>query len=285
MVNGTHRRLDVLGAVLVFAATALVCTALIRIGDWPAWGIWAAFGSAMLLIASFVVHVRHHRDPIIAPRLFTACRFRAGAIGILSYYVGFAVILLSSTLLLTEVWHYTALRTALAIAPGPIVASVLAPFSGRIAARFGFRSIILTGSAIFALAGAWSLITLNAGPTTPVVLLPSLLLWGMANGIIQPALFGAASAAPASDLSSASAVLTMARQLGSAFGVALLVAVLGDNATLSAPGLRRGWMLVIASAVITLLLGLRKPAANSESVRAEVRAPGPQRADSMHSRR
>ena len=222
------RRLDVLGAVLVFAATGLVCTALVQVSSWPAWRIWGAFCLALLLIVVFVIHVRRHPDPIIAPRLFTAHRFRAGALGILTYYVGFAVILLGSTLLLTEVWHYTALRTALAIAPGPIVASVLAPFSGRIAARVGFRSIILTGSILFALAGAWPLAH-GATSGYSTVVLPSLLWWGMANGLIQPALFGTASAAPASDLSSASAVLAMARQLGSAFGVAILVAVLGAH--------------------------------------------------------
>ncbi len=272
------RRLDVLGAVLVFAATGLVCTALVQVSSGPAWRIGGAFCLALLLIVVFVIHVRRHPDPIIAPRLFTAHRFRAGALGILTYYVGFAVILLGSTLLLTEVWHYTALRTALAIAPGPIAASVLAPFSGRIAARVGFRSIILTGSILFALAGAWPLAH-GATSGYSTVVLPSLLWWGVANGLIQPALFGTASAAPASDLSSASAVLAMARQLGSAFGVAILVAVLGASTTLRAADLRRGWVLVIASAGITLLTGLRNSAANSKSAEAEVRAARRQRVD------
>jgi hypothetical protein len=93
--------------------------------------------------------------------------------------------------------------------------------------------------------------------------LPSLVLWGLANGVIQPSLFGTASAAPADALSSASAVLTTARQLGSAFGVAVLVAVLGDATTLDVADLRRGWLLVIASALVTLLTGLRKSAAGN----------------------
>jgi EmrB/QacA subfamily drug resistance transporter len=263
------RRLDLLGAVLVFAATALVCTALVQISAWPAWGVWGAFVLAALLIVGCVMHVWHHSDPIIAPQLFRASRFRAGAIGVLTYYVGFAVILLGSTLLLTEAWNYTALGTALAIAPGPLVASILAPFSGRIAARVGHRTVILIGSLLFALAGAWPLITLTATANYAGVVLPSLLLWGMANGIIQPALFGTASAAPTSELSSASAVLTMARQLGSAFGVALLVAVLGDTTALTTADLRRGSMLVVASAVITFLTGLRQSARNGQGAEAQ----------------
>ena len=77
----------------------------------------------------------------------------------------------------------------------------------------------------------------------------------------------------------------MGRQLGSAFGVALLVAVLGETTTLTAADLCRGSMLVIASALITLLTGVRRTGTNGESARIEVRAPDQQRADSVHSRR
>lgn len=258
------RRLDMLGALLVFAATGLACTALVQVSEWPAWSIWTTLGLSMLLVAVFVVHVRRHPDPIVAPRLFTTSRFQAGAIGILTYYVGFAAILLGSTLLLIDIWHYTALHTALAIAPGPLAASMLAPFAGRIAARLGFRRVVLIGSILFAGTGIWPLLTINDRPAYATVVLPSLLLWGLANGLIQPALFGTASAAPAADLSSASAVLTMARQLGSAFGVALLVAVLANSAAVDTTGVRRGWMIVIASAVVTALAGLRKSAATKE---------------------
>ena len=58
-----------------------------------------------------------------------------------------------------------------------------------------------------------------------------------ANALIQPTLFAAADAAPGAQLASGSAVLTMARQLGSAFGVALLVAVLGAEHTAGLAGL------------------------------------------------
>ena len=57
-----------------------------------------------------------------------------------------------------------------------------------------------------------------------------MLLWGVANALIQPSLFACADAAPQAQLASGSAVLSMGRQLGSAVGVAVLVAVLGDRA-------------------------------------------------------
>ncbi len=211
-----------------------------------------------LSAAAVWVHLRRHVDPILAPGLLTAARFRAGATGILTYYIGFAAILLGSTLLLTDVWHYSSLETALAIAPGPLVSSVIAPFAGRIMARFGFSVVVGSGAAVFALAGLWPLLTVGDAPAYGTTVLPSLVLWGVANGLIQPGLFSTASAAPTADLSSASAVLTASRQLGSAVGVAVLVAVLTTGGTLDVAGVRRGWLIVTASAVATVLVGLWK---------------------------
>ncbi|GAB3410026.1 MFS transporter [Flindersiella endophytica] len=257
------RRLDLLGALLILVAAGLVCTALVEVREWPGEWIWSALAAAGILVPVLVVHLKRHPDPILAPGLLTVIRLRAGVIGILSYYTGFAAILLGTTLLLTNTWHYSALRTALAIAPGPLVASVIAPFSGRLIARFGFHSSVLIGSASFGLAGLWSLLTAGDTPAYGASVLPSLVLWGVANGLIQPALFGTASAAAADDLSSASAVLTTARQLGSALGVALLVAMVTTGSLVGLAGLRRGWLIVLASAIVTGIVGLRAPLGRS----------------------
>jgi MFS family permease len=58
------------------------------------------------------------------------------------------------------------------------------------------------------------------------------------------------------ELASGSAVLSMSRQVGSALGVAVLVAVLGSGTARTLPSFDHAWILVLASAVATGLAGL-----------------------------
>ena len=228
-------RADGVGTVLVLGAVGLVCTALTEAPGWPPSRTWPVLAAGLVLAAAFVVHIRRHPAPLVTPRLFAVRRFSAGAVGLVTYYTGFAAMLLGMTLLLTVRWHFSVLLAAVCIAPGPITNGIVAPFSGRLSARFGRRDMVVTGAVLFAAAGAWPLATAGGGPAYAVVVLPSMLLWGVANAFIQPSLFASADAAPRAELASGSAVLATARQLGSALGVAIFVAVLGDR-----PGQRPG---------------------------------------------
>src|SRR5262249_32318381 len=162
----------------------------------------------------------------ISPRLFTVRAFSAGAAGLVAYYTGFASMLLGTTMLLTVHWHFSVLQAAVAIAPGPITAGILSPFSGRLSARFGTRTTVLAGALSFAAAAAWPLAGAGGGPAYWTAVLPAMLLWGVANALIQPALLTTADTAPRSELASGSAVLATARQVGAALGVAIFVAAL-----------------------------------------------------------
>jgi MFS transporter, DHA2 family, methylenomycin A resistance protein len=121
-------------------------------------------------------------------------RCSAGAVRLVTYYTGFAAMFLGTTLLLTVQWHFSVPQAAASIAPGPITAGIVSPFSGRLSARFGTRSMVVAGAVFFAAAGAWPLASAGGGPAYGVVVLPSMLLWGVANALIQPSLFACAEA-------------------------------------------------------------------------------------------
>jgi EmrB/QacA subfamily drug resistance transporter len=252
----TSRRIDGVGIVLVLGAVGLLCAALTEAPRWPPLRTWPVLAAGLVLGASFVAHIRRHPDPVAAPRLFSVRAFRAGAAGILAYYTGFAAMLLGVTLLLTVQWQFSVLLTAVSVAPGPITAGIVSPFSGRLSARFGVRAIVVAGAVLFAAAGAWLLATAGDSPAYAAVVLPAMLLWGVANALIQPALFACADAAPRTDLASGSAVLATARQLGSALGIAIFVAVLGGRAARGLAGFDRAWTVVVITAAITAFAGL-----------------------------
>jgi hypothetical protein len=233
-----------------------VCTGLTEAPGWPLARTGLVVAAGLVLAIAFVAHIRRHPEPLVSPRLFAARRFSASAIGLLAYYTGFAAMLLGTTLLLTVEWRFSVLRAAACIAPGPITAGVISPFSGRLWARLGVPGTVVTGAVLFAAAGAWPLATAGHVPAYATVVLPSMLLWGVANALIQPSLFACADAAPRAQLATSSAVLSMGRQLGSAVGVAVLVAVLGDRPAGDLAGFDQAWIVVLVTATMTAAAGL-----------------------------
>ena len=75
-----------------------------------------------------------------------------------------------------------------------------------------------------------------------------MILGGMGAGLTQAPLFAAASTLATHRTTTGSAVLNMARQVGSAVGVALLVVLLaGEHPGRLAP-FHRGWILILVAA-------------------------------------
>jgi MFS family permease len=258
-VAGTRQRIDAVGAVLVLVAMGMVCAGLTEALEWPPVATWTVLAVGSLLVAGCILHVFRHPAPVVPPRLFGVGVFSVSTAGLLAYYVGFGAMLLSTSLLLTEYWSYSAIQAALAFAPGLTMAGICAPFSGRIVERFGARATLLLGAALFGMAAGWRLLTTTNTPAYFQMVLPTILLWGVANALIQPTLFRAADAVPRADVASGSAVLAMARQLGSSLGVALLVILLGSTDVLSTAGFNRVWLLTIASASLTGVAALLLP--------------------------
>jgi EmrB/QacA subfamily drug resistance transporter len=260
-------RIDGVGMLLVLGAMGLVSAGLIQASTWPAHVVWPMIGAGLVLAIAFVFHAVRHPDPVIPPRLFAARRYRISAMGLLGYHVGFAMMLLGTTLLLTDVLHLSVLQAALGIAPGPISAGVASPFSGRLNARLGVRRMLLVGAALFGAAAAWPLLVAATGaaPSYVAWVLPTLLLWGIANAFIQPTFFAGADAAPRDDLSLGTAVLAASRQVGAALGVATLVALLAAAGATPLLGFQLAWMIVLASAASTAIAGLLSAPASASA--------------------
>jgi EmrB/QacA subfamily drug resistance transporter len=278
-------RPDLLGA----AALALGIGALtLGIVKGPEWG-WtdprtlASFLGAVALVAAFLYRSAHHQAPVIELPLLKVRSFAVANLATLVFFAGFGTMLLGGVLLLTEVWGYSELRAGFALSPGPLMAAAFAIPSGRLGARIGQRPVATAGGLVFAASFAYILATVGPTPEYTSTFLPGFMLGGIGVGMTLGTLPAAATAElPAGRFATGSAVFGMARQLGSAIGVAVLVALLSGTATggdlLS--GLRHGWWFALGCGVGTALLAaalppLRRkaPADAAEAATAEAGSP------------
>jgi hypothetical protein len=92
---------------------------------------------------------------------------------------------------------------------------------------------------------------MGATPDYATELLPAQLLGGAGVGLVLPTLSAAATGPlPASRFATGTAILGMSRQLGSALGVAVLVAIIGHPTPGTAlAAFRNGWVFMIFSSL------------------------------------
>ena len=238
------------GLLLVVTVAALV-TGLV---NGPQWG-WLSLAT----IASFAVAVvgamfsalqtAKAADPIVDLEVVRLPHFAAVSVNLLVFHVAFGAMLLSLVLWLEHVWGYSALRTGLAVAPGPLLVPVVAAYAGRITARIGTRPTIASGGVIFGLGllawAAWA----DGAPGYASAILPGLALTGVGVGLVVPtAMALGSSGLPPQRLSTGSAVLSTARQIGIAIGIALTVAIL--QARPGVDGFHSAWITTAAVAIV-----------------------------------
>ncbi|MEU5877660.1 MFS transporter [Spirillospora sp. NPDC047279] len=253
-------RADLLGAAALTAGVASLSLGVVKSSDWG-WTSAEVIGSlvaALVLLAWFVTRSARHPSPVLPPALLRVRGFGPATLASVLFAVAFAGMVLSSVLWCQEVWHWSALRTGLAIAPGPLMVPALAVGAAPIARRFGAGPLAIAGCAFFAGGIAWWTWRIEDGYAAGM--LPGMLLTGIGVGLTLPTLVGAAvTAVPPQNFSTGSGVVTMARQVGMVLGIAVLVAVLGDRP--DAAAFDAGWVatLTATAAVAVVCLFLPRP--------------------------
>src|SRR6476659_3469099 len=255
---GTERG-DILGAAYLVAGIASLTLAIVKGNDWG-WGSARVVGllaASAILVVLVARRSTRHPAPVIELAVVRVRAFSLAAIAML----------LLNVLLLTEGWHESVLRAGLQLAPGPAAAALTAVPASLLAQRVGPRWTGVFGTLLFA--GGVGLLALSAGETPHYAFdfMPGFVLGGIGVGFVLPSTQGAAmSTLPPALFSTGTAKISMARQIGAALGIALLVAVIGTPS----PGhvveaFQPVWRVEILAAlgagVAMLLIGpLRAPA-------------------------
>jgi EmrB/QacA subfamily drug resistance transporter len=244
---GLRQGADVLGALLATSGIMLAVFAIAARADW-----WTGI-VAVALLAAFAVRQATARTPLLPPRVL-ASRNVVGAnlaqLLIIGAAIGFQV---TVTLYMQRALHFGPALAGLGLAPtAAVIAVVSLGLSARLIARFGARSILLTG--LVMITAALALLTqVPAHAAYATDLLPVFVLFGIGGGLTLPAVttLGMSGATDA-DAGVISGAFNTVQQVGGALGLATLTALAASRTAggTSAQALTSGYHLAWAAGAI-----------------------------------
>ncbi|QKV73432.1 DHA2 family efflux MFS transporter permease subunit [Amycolatopsis sp. Hca4] len=224
--HGPDPALDVPGLVLAGAGSLGVVWAMAQ-GNAAGWTSVTVLGPLLAGLAAFGAFVAWQRKaahPMLPLHLFRSRRFAAGNVVIFCHWASALGAVFFMAQFLQDGLGYGPLAAGLGLAPWGLTTTVVPQLAGRLVGRFGERPFIVAGLGLHAVAMLW--IALVAGPEIGywAIAVP-LVLSGTGIAMCLPAAQSAVltSVAPRF-LGKASGAFSAMRQLGGAFGVAVLVA-------------------------------------------------------------
>lgn len=277
---GRRRMPDLVGAMVLSLAIASLVLAIVKGQEWG-WSsdrVIGAFLATFLLGGYFVVRSSRQRAPLID---LTLLRIRAFALsnGVTVVMAsGFYAYTLCNVLFLTSVWHYSILTAGIALTPGPITAMAVAGPASRAVERFGTRRVVIPGALVWTGGMVYFASSLGVSPNFLGGWLPGMVILGIGAGLTFPTLSGAAvGSVPGPRFAVATSLNSVARQVGAALGVAILIAILGKPTPPQAlHAFERGWLFAgacfLAGSLACLGLVVARPANPAQTDSADAGA-------------
>lgn len=224
--HGPRTAPDLAGLALITGAAVGIVWGLVR-GNSAGWGsaeVLVALAAGAALAVGFVAWERRTAQPMLPMSLFASRRFSSGnaAIFFLTAALFGAVFFMAQFLQTAQ--HHGPLDAGLRLLPWTGTLFVVAPITGARVSRVGERPFAVVGLLLQAAGMGW--IALIASPDVAYWrLITPLVMAGCGVSMAMPAIQNAvmSSVAPAS-LGKASGTFNMLRQLGGAFGIAIVVA-------------------------------------------------------------
>ena len=270
--SGPRTALDGPGLVLATGAAVGLVWGLVR-GNPAGWGsleVVAALAAGAVLTVAFVAWELRAGEPMLPMRLFRSRSFSAAnAANLLLFASLFGAVFFMAQFLQTA-QHHGPLDTGVRLLPWTAMLFLVAPIAGARAERVGVRPLIAGGLLLQATGMAW--IALIARPDLPYgELVPPLVIAGVGVSMAMPAIQSSVvNSVPPRYIGKASGTFNTLRQLGGAFGVAVLVAVFAAVGGYASPkAFSDGFAAAIGfSAVLALagaFAGLAVPARDKAS--------------------
>ena len=222
---------------------------------------------------------------MLPARLFRSPAFSAGNAAIFTINASLTGVIFLMPQFQQVVAGQDPLGAGLRLLPWGIAPLLIGPRAGALADRIGERVLVVSGALLQAAGAAW--IAAVAGPGTgyPALITPMVLIGaGLALAIPAATRAVTSTVAPA-DIGTASGAFSTMRQLGGAFGVAIVGAAFAATGSYASPtAFTRGFttafvvaacLALAGAATGTILPGLRgrpSPALSQEPARPRARA-------------
>ncbi len=216
-------RLDIVGAVLSVGGLAVLLYGVIEGPDhgWLEPSIVAALVIGAVVVACFIAWELRTPDPMFDVRVFRHPAVIGGGLAIFLVYLTFFGIFFLLPQYLQYVQRRSILVVGLAMLPFGLIFAVLSPFSARVTARFGVRQALTCGLVLMAIGLAVLSLLGEVGGYGLVLAGTGLYSVGWA-AVMAPATTAVVNALPVAKAGDGSSVNQITRQVGGAFGVAII---------------------------------------------------------------
>jgi EmrB/QacA subfamily drug resistance transporter len=223
-------RLDPVGALLSSLGLFGLVFAIIEAPQhgWLGLVTLTSFGAGALLLVAFVLFELARGEPMLDPRLFATRGFGVGSLSLtLQFFAQFGFLFIALQYL-QFVLGYSPLKAALAMLPMALMLMAISPRAPRLARHLGVRAV---GGAGLALMGVGFLVFTTLGVDSSYWRFGAgALITGVGLALAtSPATTAIVSSLPAHRQGIASAVNDLSREVGGAFGIAVLGSVLNSG--------------------------------------------------------
>lgn len=274
--KGTDGTVDLPGLALVTAAALGLVWGLVR-GNTAGWASPEVVGTLVggtAATAAFAAWERRAAHPMLPARLFRSPAFSAGNTAIFMINASLSGVIFLMPQFQQVVEGQDPLGSGLRLLPWGIAPFLVGPRAGALADKVGDRVLVVTGSLVQAAGVAW--IAAAAGPgTSYLALVTPMILIGVGLALSIPAATRSVTGTvPPADIGTASAAFSTMRQLGGAFGVAVLGAAFAATGGYATPAaFSRGFSTALVVSTGLALAGT--VAATVLTGRGNRQSPGP----------
>jgi EmrB/QacA subfamily drug resistance transporter len=222
--------LDPVGAVLsslgLFGLVFAIIEAPLR--GWTDVLTLGGFGAGLLLLVAFVGFELWRKEPMLDPRLFAKRGFGVGSLSLtLQFFAQFGLLFVVLQYL-QFVLKYSPLEAGASLLPMAFMLMLLSPRAPKLARRFGVR--ITGGVGLAVMGGGFLVFSTLSHHSSYWQFGTAALVAGLGIGLATaPATTAITSALPQHRQGIASAVNDLAREVGGAFGIAVLGSVLNSG--------------------------------------------------------